>query len=174
MLLENLLCARPAVGPIRPHSLHTLPSASLLALLALLSTGQACPTSRPIDARTIFLSGPFLPRPVHDSFHLHVRPKYHFFAEAPSPQDPLLTAAKSLCSPHLPPAPLFSLRRTQSHLPQCFIFLCPTLSWAFSSSSGVWSCCPTAVSPGPVAIVSGRQVFSAYSGRVCGLSCVPL
>lgn len=68
LLLENLLCARLAVGPIRPHSLHTLPSASLLALLALLSTGQACPTSRPIYARTIFLSGPFLPRPVHDSF----------------------------------------------------------------------------------------------------------
>lgn len=176
LLLENLLCACPAVGPIRPHSLNTLPSASLPALLTLLSTGQACPTSRPIYARTISLSGPFLPRPVHDSFlsTSMCGPNATSLLKPPPPRTHSSQQQSHAAPPTSPQLHCFLCVERRAICPQCFIFLCSTLSWAFSLSSGVWSCCPTAVSPGPVAIVSGRQVFSACSGWVCGLSCVPL
>lgn len=128
MLLENLLCARPAVGDsasvvlIRPHSLHALPSVSFPALLALLSTGQACPTSRPIYARTISLSGLFLPRSVHDSFLSTSMCSPNATSLLKPRPGPTPHSSKVMLLPHLPPAPPFPLRRTQSHLPPVFYF----------------------------------------------------
>lgn len=113
----------PCRGSNRPHSLNTLPSASLPALLALLSTGQACPTSRPIYAHTISLSGPFLPRPVHDSFlsTSMCGPNATSLLKPPPPRTHSSQQQSHTAPPTSPQLHCF-LRRTQSHLPPVFYF----------------------------------------------------
>lgn len=104
-------------------------------------------------------SGPLLPRSAHDPFlsTLMCCPM-PLLSCSPSPQ--FLMAAK-LCP--FPSVPLYSHRRTQCHLPLVF---------SFSIFFIVLGYKPTAVPIGPMAIGSGQQVLSTYSGWVCGLSCL--
>lgn len=164
MWLRYLLCARPDLGgsalvvPVWPLSLCALASASPPAFLAMLSTWQACAPSGPMPAPFPSLDHFFPGLYMTLSFPPSCAAQMPLLPCSPSPQ--LLTASKPR---PLPSLPLLSRHRTQCHLPPVFYF---------STFFIVVSYKPTAVPLRPVAIGSGQQVLSTYSGWVCGLSCV--
>lgn len=132
--------------PVWPHG-TLLTSASLPDLLAMLSTGQACPTSTRAHARTYHsLSGPLLPRSVHDSSlsTFMCCPKRHFFPAGRRPP----SQPQSHAAPPHPRLHCFLSIELRAICLECFIFLFSLLSRAVNEFRGLVllsrSCAPGA------------------------------